>query len=273
MPALDRARTTPIPAAGGPPGPPVLDDRPPAFANLLLSGPCNLRCPDCLGRRLGPPPRSTLDTFPLPGLDAFCRRLRAEDVREVSLTGRDTDPLLYRHLPALVQRLREQVPGVRLSLHTNGQLAWTRLAAVHLHDRVTVSVPSLDPATYAQMTGGGRLLDLAGLLAVCRIPLKVSVLVTRRNLSAVGATLDGLQALGVRRAVLRRALDEPLPASLLPGATPVGWFGRNPVYRLGTLEVTEWRFATTDLRCLNLHPDGRIDAEYLLTRPREGVAR
>ncbi|MFH1810731.1 MAG: radical SAM protein [Pseudomonadota bacterium] len=236
----------------------------PAFANILFSGRCNLRCPDCIGRQLGPRRPDNLGLFPPRNLAAFCAVLVREGVRELSLTGSNTDPMLYRHQEALVHTLRRRIPGVRLSLHTNGQLALSHLALFHLYDRAAVSVPSLEFDTYRAMTGGGRLFDLGDLLLASRIPIKVSVLVTHRNLDEIPRLLAGLQQLGVRRAVLRRCLGMPLPDTLLPQRTPHHTFAANPVYDLDGMEVTDWRFETTTLRCFNLFSDGSMAGDYLL---------
>jgi len=237
----------------------------PAFANILLSGPCNLRCPHCIGRRV--PARFkvfNLDCFPLAGLGRFCDELVERGVREVSLTGVDTDPLLYRHQPRLLAELRRRVPGVRVSLHTNGRLALSQLKEVNLYDRVCLSLPSFEPRTCRAMTGSGRVLDLAAILDKATVPIKVSVLVTDENRAEVPAILERCHALGVRRAVLRRLDGDGRPWDLLPGHEPVALFGENPVYDLRGLEVTVWRFDATALSCLNLFPDGSISDCYRL---------
>ena len=123
------------------------------FANILLAGPCNLRCPYCVGGGLTRR-QSNLDAWPLAGLDRFLAALARSGTREVSLTGTDTEPLLYRHPHALVRALRTALPDVRLSLHTNGVLVLDRLDVVHLFDRVCVSMPSFEPATFTCMTTG-----------------------------------------------------------------------------------------------------------------------
>ncbi len=239
------------------------------FANVLLSGPCNLRCPHCIGHVLpAAPGGSTLDAFPLPGLERFAAMLRENGVREVSLTGTNTEPLLYRHHERLVASLREAVPGVRVSLHTNGVLALARMDVLRLFDRGTVSFPSFEEATYARLTGGARPYDLAALLAASPIALKVSVLLTDETLPQVPQTLERLAGIGARRVVLRRLYGEARPMDPLAGRRPDRLFAGNPVYRLGALEVTVWDFARARLRCLNLFPDGSITEEYELARSR-----
>lgn len=238
------------------------------FANILLSGPCNLRCPYCIGRQVDPRfNRDNLDEFPLRNLEPFVELLRRHGVRQVVLTGTNTDPQLYRHEARLIAWLREQIPGVQLSLHTNGQLALKKIAAFNLYDRVSLSLPSFDPGTYARMTGSRRVPDLAAILRESRVPVKVSCVLDEANAGEMAGFLARCRALGVRRAVLRQLYGDPRQWELPAGLRLVGSYRRNPVYDWEGMEVTYWRFEDTASTSLNLFSDGSISSEYLLTRP------
>ncbi len=235
------------------------------FANILLAGPCNLRCPACIGHQLGRwAGVDTLDTFPLPGLDAFVAALDRLAIREVSVTGVNTDPLLYRPTQSLVERLRLELPDLRLSLHTNGRLAVARRDLVHLYDRATISLPSFSSTTTHAMTGSWQVLDLAAIVRAIHLPLKVSILVTEHNRAELPAILARCVDLGLRRAVLRRPYGERGPWQPLGAVAPRTCFGGNPVVTVAGMEVTLWDFARTELACLNLRPDGTLDGDYQL---------
>lgn len=238
------------------------------FANILLSGPCNLRCPYCIGRQVDPRfNRDTLDRFPPRNLDRFIALLRRHNVRQVVLTGTNTDPQLYRHEARLVAWLRERLPGAQLSLHTNGQLALRKMAVFNLYDRVSLSFPSFDPDTYERMTGVRRVPDLERILREARVPVKVSCVVNEHNVGALSDFLVRCRALGVRRVVLRQLYGDTRAWDILPGRSPISAYRNNPVYEVDGLEVTYWRFEDTTSTSLNLFSDGTISAEYLLTRP------
>jgi molybdenum cofactor biosynthesis enzyme MoaA len=97
------------------------------FANILFAGPCNLRCPYCIGRQIDPGlNRDNLNDFPLRNLDRFVHLLQSNYVTDIILTGTTTDPQLYRHQTRLLAWLRAQIPGAHVALHTNGQLAFAR---------------------------------------------------------------------------------------------------------------------------------------------------
>jgi MoaA/NifB/PqqE/SkfB family radical SAM enzyme len=243
----------------------------PSFANILLSGPCNLSCPACIGQQLDSGVRrSNLQRWPLLNLERFAALLLDHGIRELSLTGVDTEPMLYRHAPRLVRWLRNAVPGVRLSLHTNGTLILRRPAVFNCFDRATVSLPSFEPATCLAMTGSARVLDLQAIVRVARIPLKLSTLVTEDNRGQLPELLARCASLGVRRMVLRRPWQHQGAFEVLPGHQPVGRFAENPVYRIDGMEVTVWDFHRTRIPCVNLLADGTITTDYVLSRSGHG---
>jgi MoaA/NifB/PqqE/SkfB family radical SAM enzyme len=240
------------------------------FANILLSGPCNLRCPACIGRALPRPlQESNLDRFPLRGLERFVALLRTHGLTQVTLTGTNTDPQLYRHEELLLERLQRGVPGARVNLHTNGLLALRKMATFNRYHRATISLPSFRPETCRVMTGRAVVLDLERIVAAARIPIKISTLVTEHNLDEIPSIIQRCRELGIRRMALRRLYGETRSWTLLEGRAPTRRFAGNPVYDLEGMEVTLWDFSRATLRCLNLFADGTIGEEYELTRSEE----
>jgi hypothetical protein len=140
-------------------------------------------------------------------------------------------------------------------------------ALFNRYDRATISLPSFDPPTCLAMTGSPRVLDLEAIVAVARIPLKISTLLTGHNEAEIPAIVEHCRRLGIRRLVLRKLHGGPSPPAPVAEWSLVGQFGGNPVYDAGGIEVTVWDFEGTHLRCLNLMPDGRLRADYLLARP------
>lgn len=245
-----------------------------AFANILLSGPCNLHCPHCIGLAAGSGEKqNTLDTFPLPGLEKFVERLLEEQITEISLTGIDTEPMLYRHQRKLIEYLREKIPGVKISLHTNGTRILDDPALFNMYDRATISVPSLDPDACLEMTGSARPLDLQSIVSSADIPIKVSILVSEKNVDEIPGLIGYCGEIGIRRVVLRKLYDGTSPDIPVQRWKETGEYGGNPVYDVEGVEVTVWDFSRTQLRCLNLFPDGRIEDSYLLAPKKEDRER
>jgi molybdenum cofactor biosynthesis enzyme MoaA len=239
------------------------------FGNILFAGPCNLRCPYCIGHQVDPAlNRDNLDEFPLRNLARFASLLRSHRVQQVVLTGTTTDPQLYRHEARLIDWLRTQLPGGQLSLHTNGQLALEKMDVFNCYDRVTVSLPSFDPGVYQKMTGSRRVPDLAAIVQAARIPVKVSCVINEHNVGDVDVFLARCREIGVRRLVFRRLYGDSRPWRILSHLAPAGTYRGCPVYDYFGIEVTYWDFDRTASTSLNLFSDGTISTNYLLASAR-----
>ena len=233
------------------------------FANILFSGQCNLRCPYCIGQSaLLQEMPDNLQVFPLAGLEPFVTALQQHTVCQISLTGTNTDPQLYRYEARLIAYLRDRIPGVKLALHTNGQLARKNMATFNLYDRATISIPSFRPETYQALTGSARMPELRAILRTARIPIKISTILTGRNADEIPEIIERCRALSISRLVLRKPYNDTRQWRLFPHASPIRHFGGNPVYDIDGLEVTVWDFAASTTRCLNLFSNGTISDEY-----------
>jgi cyclic pyranopterin phosphate synthase len=150
---------------------------------ISLTDRCNLRCTYCM-------PAEGLDWLPRAELltdDEIIRLTRIAVTRlgvtEVRLTG--GEPLLRQGLPGLVARIAALRPRPEISLTTNG-IALARLAEP-LHeaglDRLNVSLDTLSPQVFKQLTRRDRLGDvLAGLAAAAATglaPVKVNTVLMR----------------------------------------------------------------------------------------------
>ncbi len=161
---------------------------------ISLTDRCSLRCTYCMPAEglawLG---QSTLLSDPeIVRLSALFVRLGVTSIR---LTG--GEPLLHRGLPAVVRELADLRPRPELSLTTNG-IGLVKdapaLAAAGL-DRLNVSVDTLDPARFRELTRRDRLDDvLAGVAAAAAAglrPIKVNAVLMRgSNLHEAPALLD-----------------------------------------------------------------------------------
>lgn len=252
------------------------------FANILFAGPCNLRCPYCIGQQIDPAlSQNNLTEFPLRNLERFVALIRAHSITEIVFTGTTTDPQLYRHEARLLAWLRQQLPPpliplspspkrpggfVRYSLHTNGQLALRKMDIFNQYDQVCISFPSFNPDTYQQMMGSPRVPDLAGIVRQAQVPVKVSCVINEHNIKDLEEFLERCGAMGIKRVVLRQLYGDTRSWPILPRLTPVSFYRGNPVYHYHGLEVTYWRFDQTASTSLNLFSNGTISADYLLIK-------
>jgi cyclic pyranopterin phosphate synthase len=148
---------------------------------------CNFRCPYCMPQHTFHDGYRFLASAERLGFSEIVRlaRLGARlGVRKLRLTG--GEPLLRPNLPDLIGDLSGLAGIEDIALTTNGILLAkyaTELKAAGLH-RVTVSLDSLDPATFAHLSGGfgGVEQVLEGIEAARRAglgPVKVNAVIQR----------------------------------------------------------------------------------------------
>ena len=150
---------------------------------VSLTDRCNLRCSYCMpAEGLDWLPKSTLLTD-----DEVVRLIRIAvtrlGVHDVRFTG--GEPLLRRGLVEIVRAVAELTPRPSTMLTTNG-IGLARLAAPLASaglDRVNVSLDTLDPARFAELTRRDRHADvLAGLAAAADaglVPVKMNAVLLR----------------------------------------------------------------------------------------------
>jgi cyclic pyranopterin phosphate synthase len=138
--------------------------RVPRKLRVAVTDRCNLRCQFCMPKSPVWMPADEILTFEeLVRVVSLCSMMGVEKIR---LSG--GEPLMRRDLPRLVRMLKS-VRGIRfIGMTTNGQLLTenaTALKGAGL-DSVTISLQSLKPDKYKEITGGGRLKKaLAGIEA------------------------------------------------------------------------------------------------------------
>lgn len=241
------------------------------FANILFAGPCNLRCPYCIGQQLDPALSvNNLGDFPLRNLDQFVDLILRHGIREVTFTGTTTDPQLYRHESRLLQWLRDRLPpDTRYALHTNGQLALAKMTEFNRYDRVCLSFPSFNPDTYERLTGSRRVPNLAEIVRRAAVPVKVSCVINQHNAAEAPDFLARCRGLGLKRLVFRRLYGDSTDYPVVDHLPQKATFCGNPVYDYYGMEVTHWNFDQTTSRALNLFSNGLISPHYLLAKASE----
>jgi len=136
-----------------------LDTRGRTLADLRISviDRCNFRCPYCMPEDQYPRDHAFLskaERLRFEEIERLARIFVGLGVRKLRLTG--GEPLLRRDLPELVRQLAAISPDVDIAMTTNGSLLAERVDALRsagLH-RITLSLDTLDPKTFAVMSGG-----------------------------------------------------------------------------------------------------------------------
>jgi len=136
-----------------------LDLRGRTLADLRISviDRCNFRCPYCMPEDQYPRDHAFLskaERLRFEEIERLARIFVGLGVRKLRLTG--GEPLLRRDLPELVRQLAAISPDVAIAMTTNGSLLAEKVDALRsagLH-RITLSLDTLDPKTFAVMSGG-----------------------------------------------------------------------------------------------------------------------
>jgi cyclic pyranopterin phosphate synthase len=157
---------------------------------------CNFRCVYCMpkevfGREDPFLPRAELLTFE--EIERLTQLFAALGVEKIRITG--GEPLVRREVETLVAMLA-RIPGLDLTLTTNGALLTQKAQALRDAglDRITVSLDSLDDATFRAMNDvdfpvARVLAGIDAALAAGLDPVKVNVVVKR------GVNDDGVVAM------------------------------------------------------------------------------
>jgi len=179
IPTVGRASEAGVPA----------DARGRALRDLRISvtDRCNFRCTYCMPKEVFDAHYEFLPHAEILSFEEIARTariFRALGVEKVRLTG--GEPLLRHGIERLVAMLREAVPGVDLTLTTNGSALRARARSLRDAglDRITVSLDSLDDATFRAMNDAdfpvARVLEgIEAAAAAGLAPIKVNMVVQR----------------------------------------------------------------------------------------------
>ena len=148
---------------------------------------CNFRCPYCMPEDQYPRDHEFLskaDRLRFEEIERLARIFVGLGVNKLRLTG--GEPLLRRDLPELVRQLAAIPAASDLAITTNGSLLAEKVDALREAGlkRITLSLDTLDPATFRVMSGGRGDIDtvLAAIAAAERAgfaPLKINAVVMR----------------------------------------------------------------------------------------------
>jgi cyclic pyranopterin phosphate synthase len=151
--------------------------RPITYLRVSVTDRCNFRCSYCMAEEMTFLPRAEL--LSLEELDRLCGVFIDLGVRKLRITG--GEPLVRRGVIALFRSLHRHLEAGRIdevTLTTNGALLARHaadLAACGVR-RVNVSLDSLDPARFGELTRLGRLEDvLEGIAAARRAGLRLRI--------------------------------------------------------------------------------------------------
>ena len=126
------------------------------YLRISVTDRCNLRCSYCMPEA-GIALKSHLDILPYEKIVRVAAAAAELGIRKIRLTG--GEPLVRKNIAFLVRELKA-VAGVReVSMTSNGTLLDLRAAELKQAglDRLNISLDTLDPARYRQITRNGEI--------------------------------------------------------------------------------------------------------------------
>ncbi len=159
------------------------------YLRLSVTDRCNLRCVYCMPPE-GTTPLQHDDILTYEEMVRFAACAHAAGITKIRLTG--GEPLVRKDVEVLVRNLAELGPELDLSLTTNGVMlsAYAELLRSCGLRRVNISLDSLDPRTYSQITRGG---DLAKVISGIESALRVGLTPVKLNVVAMRGVNDDLE--------------------------------------------------------------------------------
>lgn len=177
-----------------------------SYLRIAVTDKCNFRCVYCMPKD-GVAPRAHDELLTAEETARFVRLVAGEGIRRVRLTG--GEPLVSNRLLPLMRAIRA-IPEIEdISLTTNGALLPKLAPALKEAglNRVNISLDTLDPAQFGQITRLGRLEQtMRGIDAALTwgfTPVKVNCVVVRR----LGQDIFGLARLSVDRPIHLRFIE------------------------------------------------------------------
>lgn len=253
-----------------------------SFANINLLGRCNARCFFCLGldikEELGYSNQLATHFSEWANFHTFLELCRTAHIKNLYVTGQNTDSLLYHHLEELIRFLQRH--GFAVGLRTNGYRALAMLDVINLCDRnVGYSIHSLRPITNRMIMGRAALPDWGTIIPATN-RCRVSIVLNRCNKAEFFDLLryitqfENVQYVQVRRVSTDRREDELAPDmvayeevySVVRGIFPLErrFATDAEAYNIYGKEVVFWRTTKTSVNSMNYFTDGTISPEYFI---------
>jgi molybdenum cofactor biosynthesis enzyme MoaA len=216
---------------------------------------------------------NNLSMWPLENIDNFIKELLLKDVKEIYVTGTNTDPLLYKHTAHLIEYLKNSIKGSMIGVRTNGVLIKECISAWKLYDAGSITICSLDENIYKKMMGSGRPPNLEYIVEnskhMNQDKFYINVVLGPENIYDLDVleTIDKCEKVGIKKINIREPYGQPHIGDIFKGKyKPVSERFGMPVYKFGNLEVTYWDVHYVEVESVNLYANGRVSFDYPISR-------
>jgi molybdenum cofactor biosynthesis enzyme MoaA len=255
-----------------------------SFANINFLGKCNADCYFCLGKDLEQEFSHYNDlhtpVHELRNLESFLQLCKEQSVKNIYITGQNTDSLLYRHLNELICHLQDEW-GFRAGLRTNALLAKSKIETINRCDKsISYTILTQRPEIMQKLTGTRVIPDFDYIFNHVTIPQRVATVVTQHNADEIldlirfVSKYPQVQYFQVRRVSTDTrfeqlkddiaAFDALLENVIRPHFLQTGEFELAPLFDIHGVEVSFWKTVETTANSLNYFSNGVISDEYFI---------
>ena len=244
------------------------------FANIHFSGKCNRNCYFCIGQFMQAlEPFNNLRTEDLDGFEEFISKCQERKITEVALTGSNTDPLLYKFIPQLKEKLINRLQLDMFRVTTNGVKVLNNLEAWNLFDFASITFCSFNREINHKMMGGEPV-DIKNIIANTSFDFRINILLSTLNICSndLMSTIDKLIDCGTKRINLREPYGQPNMRLLLCSFLKQNNLEftykilGNDALRYRDCEICYWDVHFTEVESVNLYANGRVSDDYPITR-------
>lgn len=256
-----------------------------SFANINLLGKCNAKCFFCLGEDI-PELLSIHNQIGThftewKNFGKFIDKCKAENIRNLYITGQNTDSLLYKYLGELIDFLQD-VFDFNVGIRTNGYLFEKKPELIDVVNKckanVGVSIHSMNKDTNFKILGRSHIPDWDLILPQIK-NLRVSIVVNRYNISEFFGLLEYLSRFDNIKYIQARRIStdtryeqfaediqryEELFKFIEATNKKVGDFYTAEIYNFFGKNVSFWRTVQTSVNSVNYFTDGTISGNYFV---------
>jgi len=256
--------------------------QPPTFANINLLGPCNVDCYFCLGKDIN----NIFEQYnhvkthfsKWENFRPFINKLHKLGIKNLYITGQNTDALIYKYLDELIDYL-QGLYGFDVGIRTNGYLAGGKFKTINKCRRsVGYSIHSLDPETNWKIMRRRDIPDWKNILN-STIQSRVSIVLNRYNEKEFPSLLKfisnhkGVKYIQVRR-ICTDTRDKEFEEDIAVYENMFNrysntydisrYFYGAECFNIYGKEVVFWRTVKTDIGSVNYYTDGTYTEDYFI---------
>lgn len=244
------------------------------FGNIHFSGRCNRNCYFCIGQFMQAlEPYNNLNKENLDGFDLFIEKCKEHKITEIALTGSNTDPLLYKFIPQLKEKLQNKLDLKIFRITTNGVKVLNNLDIWNLFNFASITFCSFDKEVNKKMMGGEPV-DIKKIITNTNFDFRINILLSTFNIipNDLMLTIDKLIDYGTKKINLREPYGQPNLRLLLNNFLNKNNLKfthkilGNDAFFYRDCEICYWDVHFTEVESINLYANGKVSDDYPITK-------